>query len=119
MGKSGIDNQSSYEIISQKNREGLLCMRGRMYSQERCPICGGKFHYDDLRRGLFCREHPDQRATSSFIVRFGRSVTKRAKSFLEAERILDGLRWEVDKGSFDVRDYKKENPLGFENLARK
>lgn len=38
---------------------------------------------------------------------------------MEAERILDGLRWEVDKGSFDVRDYKKDNPLGFENLARK
>jgi len=94
-------------------------MRGRIYSEEKCPICGGSYYYDERRRGLFCLKHPSQCAVGKFVVRFGRQVTKRARTFLEAERILDGLRWEVDKGTFDVRDYKKSNPLGFENLARK
>ena len=30
-----------------------------------------------------------------------------------------GLRFENDKGTFDVRDYRKDNPLGFENLVKK
>jgi hypothetical protein len=29
------------------------------------------------------------------------------------------LRFENDKGTFDVRDYRKDNPLGFENLVNK
>jgi integrase len=105
----------SGKIIPQKG----LCMRGRIYSEQKCPICGGKFEYDDMRRGLFCPKHPDQRASSKFIVRFGRETTKRAKTYLEAERILDGFRWEVDQGTFDLRDYKKDKPLGFDSLAQK
>lgn len=54
-----------------------------------------------------------------FIVRFGRSITKRFVDYLEAERFLNGLRYENDKGTFDIRDYRKDNPLGFENLANK
>ena len=30
-----------------------------------------------------------------------------------------GLRFENDKGTFDIRDYHKDNPIGFENLANK
>ena len=94
-------------------------MRGSIYTEQKCTICGGKLKFDERRRGLYCETHPDQCATGKFIVRFGGTVTKRAKTYREAERILDSLRWEVDKGSFDVRDYKRDNPLGFENLARK
>lgn len=52
------------------------------------------------------------------IVRFGRSVYKRCKSLQEAERFLTGLRFKSDEGTFDVRDYRKDQPLGFKNLAK-
>jgi hypothetical protein len=38
---------------------------------------------------------------------------------LEAERFLNGLGWEVDQGTYDPRDYRIHNPLGFEILANK
>lgn len=34
-----------------------------------------------------------------------------------AERFLNGLRFKVDEGSFDARDYKADNPLGWENVV--
>ena len=59
-------------------------------------------------------------------VRFGK-ITRKFKRYehtdkptrdlTKAERFLNGLRYEVDKGTFDVRDYRKDNPLGFSNLA--
>ncbi|BBO89920.1 tyrosine-type recombinase/integrase [Desulfosarcina ovata] len=94
-------------------------MRGRIYSDQKCPICGGQFIHDDRRRGLFCDQHPNQQATGRFRVQFGRNTRKRFNSYQEAERFLDGLRWEVDQGTFDPRDYRINNPLGFETLALK
>jgi integrase len=59
-------------------------------------------------------------------VRFGK-ITKNFKRYehttkphrdqTPAERFLNGLRYEVDKGTFDYRDYRKDRPLGFSNLA--
>jgi hypothetical protein len=46
-------------------------MRGRIYSDQRCPVCDGAFQYDERRRGLFCSEHPEQRAAAGFRVQFG------------------------------------------------
>ncbi len=94
-------------------------MRGRIYTEEKCPICGGIFYHDEKRGGLFCKLHPDVAAAGKFIIRFGRAITKRFSSYLEAERFLTGLRFECDRGVFDERDYKRDNPLGFENLANK
>ncbi len=94
-------------------------MKGRIYTEERCPICDGRFYHDERRGGLFCKQHPEIAARKKFIIRFGRSLTKRCSSYEEAERFLTGLRFENDKGTFDIRDYRKENPLGFENLANK
>ena len=94
-------------------------MKGRIYSMQKCPLCGGIFYHDENRAGLFCKKHCDIAANSKFVVRFGRSITKRFRSYHEAERFLTGLRFENDKGTFDVRDYRKENPLGFENLSKK
>jgi hypothetical protein len=94
-------------------------MKGRIYSMQKCPICGSIFYHDENRAGLFCKQHPRIAANSRFVVRFGRSITKRFRAYHEAERFLIGLRFENDKGIFDVRDYRKENPLGFENLAKK
>lgn len=52
-----------------------------------------------------------------FIVRFGRAISKRFRSMERAERFLNGLRYETDKGTFDPRDYAVEKPLSFSKLA--
>ena len=44
-------------------------------------------------------------------------MTKRFGSYELAQRFLTGLRFKMDEVEFDPRDYKKENPLGFANLA--
>ena len=94
-------------------------MRGRIYTDQKCPVCGGQLEHDDRRRGLFCLNHPDQMATGRFRVQFGRMTRKRFSVYREAERFLDGLRWEVDQGTYDHRDYRVDYPLGFETLADK
>jgi integrase len=86
---------------------------------QKCPECGGVFYHDENRGGLFCKQHTKIAANGRFYVRFGRAITKRFSEYHEAERFLTGLRFENDKGTFDVRDYRKDNPLGFENLAKK
>lgn len=53
-----------------------------------------------------------------YCVKF-KGVFRRFWSEKEAERFLTGLRYKCDEGTFDPRDYKKENPLGFENLSTK
>ena len=87
-------------------------MKGGIYTSQRCPLCGGALIHDERRSGLFCEKHPEQRA-SSFRVKFGK-VFKRFKDYESARRFLTGLRYETDKGTFDARDYKRDNPLGFE-----
>jgi integrase len=54
-----------------------------------------------------------------YMVRFGRDVSKWFKRLDEAERFLNGLRYETDKGTFDIRDYQTDKPLAFEKLAEK
>lgn len=100
-----------------KNPErGGLCMIGSIYSDQNCPICGGKFK-DDGKRGLFCPKHPQCQATK-FKVLF-KGICRRFLSYEQAQRFLTGLRFEVDIGKFDLRDYQKDNPLGFNTLAEK
>ncbi len=93
-------------------------MIGGIYSDQCCPVCGGKFK-DNGKDGLVCPSHRDQRATT-FRVKFGRKVRRRfGGDYFAAQRFLTGLRFKNDEGSFDVRDYSADNPLGFENLALK
>ena len=91
-------------------------MVGGIYSDQRCSVCGGRFK-DNHKNALICPKHQDQAATR-FRVYF-RGVTSRFSSYAEASRYLTGLRFKADEGSFDKRDYRKNNPLGFENLALK
>lgn len=94
-------------------------MRGRIYSAQRCPECGGVSVHDHHPRGLFCKLPPNQKATGRFCIQFRRKTRRRFNNYLEAERFLDGLRWEVDQGTYDPRDYRTTNPLGFETLVLK
>jgi integrase len=95
-------------------------MRGSIYSDQKCPICGKTFVYIDVRNGLFCPDHPDQKASGKFYVKFGNDCTKRfGNDFTAAERHLTGLRFKTDEGTYDPRDYQKEKPMAFSNLAEK
>ena len=53
-----------------------------------------------------------------FRVRF-KGIHKRFWSEREAERFLNGLRFQDDNGTFDPRDWQRDQPLGFEYLSRK
>ena len=93
-------------------------MVGGIYSDQRCPICESPFK-DNGRDGLVCPNHLEQRATR-FKVKFGRAICRRfGGDYKAAQRFLNGLRYKHDEGSFDVRDYRSDNPLGFETLALK
>jgi len=95
-------------------KEGRLCMLGGVYSDQRCPMCGGSFK-DDGKRGLFCPEHPQCQATKFRVIFKG--VHLRCSSYEEASQTLSGMRFKFREGSFDDRDYRKDQPLGFANLA--
>ena len=91
-------------------------MLGGIYSRQKCPICGGTFR-DDGHKALICPRHPEQRA-SQFATVF-KGMYRRFQSYDEAYRFLSGVRFKTDEGSFDKRDYQKDEPLGLENLTEK
>ncbi len=95
---------------------GGLCMKGGIYSEQKCAICSSTLK-DDGRRKVCCPNHSDQVATN-LRVHFGK-VKRRFKSYEEAQRFLTGLRYKTDEHSFDARDYSKERPLAFMTLASK
>lgn len=92
-------------------------MKGYIGTRQKCPVCQGKLKHDEKRKGCFCAIHPDIGATS-FYVKFGKEIYRRFKDYDAASRFLTGIRFKNDEGTFDKRDYKKENPLGFENLSK-
>jgi hypothetical protein len=93
-------------------------MKGCIYSDQKCPVCGSKMPYV-YRRGCVCPNHQDIAATGQFNVKFGRKHHKRFESLEDAERHLTGIRFKEDEGIFDQRDYAKNAPLGFTTLAEK
>ncbi len=91
-------------------------MKGGVYSDEKCPLCQSRFTHIEPK-GLFCPDHPHVTPTR-FKVKFGR-LCKRFRSYSEAYRFLTGCRFKTDEKTYDPRDYQKDKPLGFENLARR
>ncbi|MFH1079482.1 MAG: hypothetical protein V1766_04360 [Pseudomonadota bacterium] len=91
-------------------------MLGGIYSDQKCPICGGGF-VDNHRDGLTCPKHPKMRA-ARHIAKFGK-LFKRFKEYDQAQRFLTGVRFKTDENTYDVRDYKQDNPLGFTNMSNK
>jgi integrase len=89
-------------------------MIGGVYSDQKCPLCGGRF-YDDGKTGLQCRNHPDQKATE-FRISF-KGVYRRFKDYDDARQVLEGLRFKYREGIFDKRDYLSSNPLAFGNVS--
>lgn len=87
-------------------------MKGGVYTSQRCPVCG--LRMVDNKRAVACPEHPEQKAARLY-VRFG-TIFKRFRSYEAAERFWTGVRFKTDEGSFDARDYRRDNPLSFQVL---
>ena len=97
---------------------GDLCVKGNITTREKCFVCGKSLVHDERRNGCFCPDHPQVGATT-FIVRFGRDIYKRFKSYPHAAQFLNGLRFKTGEGTFDKRDYQNSKPLSFINLSEK
>jgi integrase len=89
---------------------------GGIYSDQRCPFCGSTLK-DDRKSAVSCPNHPEVTA-KRLRVKF-RGVSRRFGSYAEANRFLTGLRFKTDEGIFDPREYRANDPLGFETLALK
>lgn len=111
---SNLQTASSRSSLPQ-NAGGAL-MIGGVYSDQKCPICGGRF-YDNAKDGLYCRQHPEQKATELRISFKG--VYRRFKDYDNARQTLEGLRFKFRENLFDKRDYLKSNPLSFASLTTK
>lgn len=88
-------------------------MEGGIYTRQHCPLCGAVLNHR-IQDGIVCQRHPEIRA-SRFIVKFKKTYLN-FREFKEAERYITGLRFKADEGSYDPRDYQKDNPLGFSTL---
>jgi integrase len=95
-------------------------MKGNAYASEKCPLCGGKLHNDENKRGFICEKHPDKVFKDIRCrVKYGRDIRRRFPNYLEAAQFLAGLRFKEVEGTLDKRDYRFDNPLGFETKAQK
>lgn len=100
------------------------CMKGSIYTRQKCFLCqnsgkNGILKYKEGRGILQCPEHPEMIWTGACEVRFGREHTKRFKSVNAAERHLNHVRVQTDRGEFDQREWAKEQPLSFLTLREK
>lgn len=93
-------------------------MKGSIYTDQKCLICGRRLLYFEGRGLMQCPDHHDVIWRSNCLVRFGRGHSKRFKTVNEAERHLNYLRVQTDNGSYDPRGWQKNQPLAFGNLRR-
>ena len=99
-------------------------MKGSIYTRQKCFLCqnaGKKGHlkYIEGRGLLQCLDHPDMVWSGPCEVRFGREHSKRFKTVHEAERHLNHIRVQTDRGEFNQREWAKDQPLSFLNLREK
>jgi len=109
--------EKNYTYNLPKNNWGGVIMKGDIYTRQKCSLCGKRLKHNEKKNGCVCPDHPEIRAGKIF-VRFG-GVFKNfsAERYLEANQFLQGLRFKLSEGSFDIRDYQKDTPLGFEKLG--
>jgi len=111
-----LNYQVPCDTPSANGKGGDVCMIGGIYSDERCPVCGGSFK-DDGRKSLYCPNHPAITARKMRVIFKG--VHKRFNNYDKARQVLEGLRYKLSEGTFDSRDYRKDNPLGFSNIVER
>ncbi len=91
-------------------------MTGGIYAEEKCSLCGSPMR--DNGRAVCCPVHKNQISKRLRVrIRHNGILTQRKfTSYEQASRFLNGIRFKIDEGTFDHRDYKADNPLGFSNL---
>jgi len=94
-------------------------MKGRVYTSQKCAVCGGVLRHMEGRGFMVCPNHPEMVWQLACDVRFGRDHHKRFKTVAEAERHLTYLRVQTDRGQFDQREWAKDQPLSFYSLRKK
>jgi hypothetical protein len=97
-------------------------MLGGIYTEEKCPIClaegkDGRME-DNHRDAVCCPRHKKEKA-HNLIIKFGREFKKRTTDYQAACRILTGVRFKYDEGTYDPRDYLASNPLGIDKQIEK
>jgi integrase len=120
-----LSAQFSDKIKPLQKGRGDLCMKGGIYTKERCPVCGGKFLRTDT--DLICTTHLT-RPRRVYIQLYSEELHKHFNvcsdsrgiafsSYEQATRILTKIRAEIDAGDFDVTRYvaEKLKPLRFSN----
>ena len=100
---------------------GGICMKGGIYTDEKCPVCGCILRHDENRDGFFCEQHPKKRVIPDRMRVHFDKTKRRFKNgqYMQARQFLEGLRFKTTEGTFDHRDYLASNPLGFDTLAEK
>lgn len=90
-------------------------MNGGIFTSEDCPICGQRMK-DNGKDGVCCPKHSKTCRATTMFVKFP-GVFKRFREYERAFQFLHGCRFKTGEGTFDERDYKRNNPLGFRNQA--
>ncbi len=106
----------TYNPKNNLNRIGD-CMLGGIYSEQKCEICGSSFVWEPKRDGLFCPDHPKEKATGLFRVRFGRRINLRFSKYDSARKKLLTMQCETDEKRFDIRDHLPDRPMAFDKLS--
>lgn len=111
-----MQKTGGYDRIPPLVPQGGMCMKGNIYSEEHCSICGKRLKYRE-KFGIACPDHPQVRGDGCKVQFKG--IWRRFNHWQEAERWLNSVRYDVDQETFDVRDHQTSRPLGFENLTSK
>jgi integrase len=96
-------------------------MKGSIYTDAKCPVCGGAFRYDANRAGMFCESgHKAIPHYGKCRVHFVKTK-KRFDTVQAAEQFLNYLRFKYSDpvDGYDPRDYQRDNPLSFRRMAEK
>ncbi|MBC2716454.1 MAG: hypothetical protein HF978_14210 [Desulfobacteraceae bacterium] len=96
-----------------------ICIKGNIYTGQKCPVCHGKMIFNERGRNCFCKKC-NVPAAGGYYVRFGRDICKRFQNNIDAAmQFLTGLRFKTDEKTYNKRDYQKDFPLGFATQAEK
>jgi len=116
------------QLTSTQHRDTFpLCMKGGVYTKEKCPVCGEKFErMGDYLLCPRCQTRPRKvylqlydstlhKHINIFTDRQGYPFT----SYEQANRILTKIRAEIDEKTFDPTRYvaEKLKPLRFKNWS--
>lgn len=95
-------------------------MDGYITTRRKCQ-CGGSFKYDERRRDLFC-DKCEARCTGTYIVKMGKKHYKSfGRNLAAAEQHLNHIRCQKGQpevyGTYDPRDWQKDNANGLKTLG--